>query len=112
MPSLAWYRLFKSLEEAEALMPLKSLRAVQAGALRLCLARTVQGFFVLQDACPHRMASLSAGFLNDFEEVVCPLHHYRFHLASGRVAGGVACADAPTYPIRVDHRGFCVGIPE
>jgi nitrite reductase/ring-hydroxylating ferredoxin subunit len=111
MPSLAWYRLFKTLEEAEAQIPLKGLRAVQAGTLRLCLARTAQGFFVLQDACPHRMASLSEGFLNDFEEVVCPLHHYRFHVASGRVAGGT-CADAQSYTIRIDHRGFCVGIPE
>ena len=112
MHSIAWYRLFKTSEEAEAQTPIGSLRAIKAGTLRLCLVRTAKDFFVLQDACPHRMASLSEGHLNDFEEVVCPLHHYRFQVASGRVAGDVACADAQTYPIRIDHRGFCVGIPE
>ncbi len=112
MYKLAWYRLFKTLEDAEAQIPLKSLRAIQAGGLRLCLVRIAEGFFVLQDACPHRKASLSEGWLNDFAEVVCPLHHYRFQVSSGRVADASACPDAQSYPIRIDHRGFCVGIPE
>ncbi len=66
MYKLAWYRLFKTLEDAEAQIPLKSLRAIQAGGLRLCLARIAEGFFALQDACPHRKASCSEGLAQRF----------------------------------------------
>jgi nitrite reductase/ring-hydroxylating ferredoxin subunit len=50
---------------------------------------------VTQDECTHGPGSLSEGYLLD-DEVECPFHQGRFHIASGRAT----CAPA-TEPIKV-----------
>jgi nitrite reductase/ring-hydroxylating ferredoxin subunit len=50
---------------------------------------------VTQDECTHGPGSLSEGYVLD-DEVECPFHQGRFHIASGRAT----CAPA-TDPLRV-----------
>ncbi|MGD1840890.1 MAG: Rieske (2Fe-2S) protein [Thermonemataceae bacterium] len=107
-----WYRVFASLVVAEQQMSVKSMRAVQVGARRVCLIRTAAGFFALQDFCPHNKAYLSKGAINDFGEVICPWHGYRFRIQDGQKAAAYACPDAQTFPIRIDEKGFCIGVPK
>lgn len=47
----------------------------------------------IQNLCPHEGAALSGGVV-DGEEVICPLHAYRFHLKTG------ACPTDPTLKAR------------
>lgn len=61
--------------------------------------RTPDGFFALDDLCPHMGASLAGGFVED-GCVTCPWHYWRFRLADG------AWADSPkvrtgAYPVHV-----------
>lgn len=56
-------------------------------------------FYAIDDECPHKGASLGAGFL-EYGHVICPLHAWRFDIKNGY------CFNNPqkpvkTYPTRV-----------
>ncbi|UYQ76979.1 non-heme iron oxygenase ferredoxin subunit [Glutamicibacter sp. JL.03c] len=57
-------------------------------------------FYALQDECPHEVASLSEGWIEDCS-VECPLHSSTFDLKTGRVQCLPATVDARSYPVNV-----------
>ncbi|RAX48752.1 2Fe-2S ferredoxin [Arthrobacter sp. AQ5-05] len=66
----------------------------------IALFRTDSGrYYALDDECPHEVASLSEGWLED-GEIECPLHSSRFRLCDGKVLCLPALRDARTH--RVD----------
>ena len=106
---IEWVKIFQSDALARTAIQENTLRLIIVYGKRICL--TVHGgkFFAVQDRCPHNGASLSEGKINHREEIVCPLHGYRFQLN-----GGMACdsssADLVTYPIKIDDTGFFIGL--
>jgi nitrite reductase/ring-hydroxylating ferredoxin subunit len=76
-------------------------RTVHVGGRDYSLWNVDGEFYCLDDLCPHRGASLGAGFL-DGNEVVCPLHGWAFDVRSGQCA---LRPDRParTYPTRVHN---------
>jgi nitrite reductase (NADH) small subunit len=52
-------------------------------ALTLAVCRLDGGFHAFDSKCPHRGAQLAAGELAG-ELIVCPLHHFKFSLRTGR----------------------------
>jgi nitrite reductase (NADH) small subunit/3-phenylpropionate/trans-cinnamate dioxygenase ferredoxin subunit len=74
-------------------------RAFEVGTKLVALFRQGDGYFAIDDVCPHMGASLAGG---DVEAgvVTCPWHGWRFRLADG------VWADNPRlkigcYPVRV-----------
>ena len=56
---------------------------VEVEGLRIAIFNDGGTFHALLGRCPHANGSLGHGWIED-GEVVCPLHHWRFKLASGR----------------------------
>ncbi len=88
-------KLFNSLEEATNNVALGAsilLRAADANGEeeKICLSHTKEGFFAVQNTCTHAGADLYKGFINEQNEVVCPLHGYCFNLKTGHSARGNA----------------------
>jgi nitrite reductase/ring-hydroxylating ferredoxin subunit len=54
----------------------------EIGGRRLVVGRTAQGFFALDDTCPHASGSLSEGML-EAGAVVCPIHGYAYDVVTG-----------------------------
>ncbi len=107
---LIWYKIFNSLEEAENRFGVFDVFAVKAGGKKICIARTTDGFFAVDDACPHLGQSLAEGKCNYKGEIVCPWHSYRFDMESGEEVSGNGCRSVNTYPIKVDSEGLYVGV--
>ena len=63
------------------------------------------GVFAVQAACPHRGGPLADGLLGG-TIVICPLHAWKFDLATGVVEFG-DCG-LSTYPVRIDDSGLIV----
>ncbi len=103
------FTLGNSADEVIALFPNKTIKEVQLGDQKVCVARDGKKFFAFERLCPHRLANLKEGQLNDFEEVICPLHHYRFELNSGRVKSG-DCRDLKVYKTELDELGLKISI--
>ena len=102
--------LFSSPEGLEERLPENSVKLLRVGSKRLCLARTSDGIFAIDDGCTHSKASLSQGFLTQFGEVVRPLHNYRFNLRTGDCSES-GCPAVRTYPIKQEEGKVFILMP-
>ena len=73
---------------------------VCVGEKRVAVFRDGESYRVIDDACPHAGANLSAGFL-DNGCVVCPWHFWKIDLRTGRCTNA-ADAGVNTYQVRVE----------
>lgn len=90
-------KLFNSLEEASKTLPLGTSTLLTASDAngkdeRICLSHTKNGFFAVQNQCSHAGADLHKGFINEQNEIVCPLHSYCFDLKTGHATRGNAAS--------------------
>lgn len=83
---------FLMVAEAASLPPGKG-RTVEVRGVRFALWNLDGEFHALDDACPHRGASLGSGIL-DQGQVYCPLHGWAFDPRTG------ACSSNPARPVR------------
>src|SRR4051794_20816553 len=73
---------------------------------KIAVFRTLAGaVFAVQAACPHRGGPLADGLLGG-TTLICPLHAWKFDVATGNVLFG-DCG-LKTYPVRVDDAGLIV----
>lgn len=83
------------------------------GKERIAVFHTRSGeLFATQADCPHRNGPLADGLIGG-KTVICPLHAWKFDLASGELQGGDC--KLKTYPVRVTSDGLValtVGIAE
>jgi nitrite reductase (NADH) small subunit len=79
-------------------------RTFELRGKRVAVFRTRAGeVFATQASCPHRQGPLADGLLGE-RCVVCPLHGFKFDLATGAPIGH-ACGQVATYPVSVGEDG-------
>jgi|APGre2960657404_1045060.scaffolds.fasta_scaffold08074_4 3-phenylpropionate/trans-cinnamate dioxygenase ferredoxin subunit len=104
-----WIKIFDNQTELETLIPINTIIVFELRNEKICVTQTQNGFFAVQDKCPHNGASLSKGFCNKNNEIICPLHRYSFNLENGKATSGGAFA-LKTYPIQSKKNGVFIGI--
>ena len=104
-----WIRIFESEPEFKNYIQLGTMMVFELRGEKICITRTEEGAFAVQDKCPHNGASLSKGFCTEKNEIVCPLHRYSYDLKTGKGTSGGAFA-LKTYPIEVRTDGVYIGI--
>ncbi|MGE0568692.1 MAG: Rieske (2Fe-2S) protein [Bacteroidia bacterium] len=105
-----WIKIFGSLEEAENLLQLNKTMAFDLKGKKICVTRTKNGLFAVQDKCPHNGALFSkGGICQKNQEIVCPLHRYSFDLKSGKCTSGQGYA-LDTFPLEEKNDGLYIGI--
>jgi nitrite reductase/ring-hydroxylating ferredoxin subunit/uncharacterized membrane protein len=77
---------------------------LKAGANDLVVVRNGDQILALHAQCAHAGGPLAAGTLVK-DQVECPWHGSRFHLANGHVARGPAMYDQPAYELRRTDSG-------
>ena len=105
---IKWHKLFESITAANAQVAEGKLTTIQINNKKICVAHTADGFFAMQDKCPHNGASLGNGFCTKEGSVVCPVHRYSFDLKTGRATSGGGDA-ARTYPMEIREDGIYIG---
>jgi nitrite reductase/ring-hydroxylating ferredoxin subunit len=108
---IRWHKIFDSLSVAESFIPLYKTDTLLVGKKKLCIAHTQEGFFAVNDRCPHNGFSLGKGWCTPEQTVVCPLHRYAFDLKTGRTRSG-SLEYVDTYPVETRPDGIYVGITE
>ncbi len=58
-------------------------RLVIAGNRNICIVRQNERLIAFENECPHMKEGLNAGIVNYLNEIVCPLHTYKFNLKTG-----------------------------
>src|SRR5688500_16965612 len=80
-------------------LPVGSLRLARVDGHRLCVVRTGEGVFALDNACPHEGYGLTTGDL-DGDELTCEWHNWRFRVSDGHCTLGEE--DVVSHEVRVD----------
>jgi nitrite reductase/ring-hydroxylating ferredoxin subunit len=105
---MEWLKIFGS-EEARLRMRERKPQLISVRSKRICLVLHDNQFYAVQDSCSHKGESLSKGTVNSIGEIVCPLHFYRFELASGRPTDS-SCPDLVTYPLKFTDEGLFIAV--
>ena len=102
-------KLFSSEQEAILEVPMGTTRKLVVKDKPFLLIHSNNGFSVSDELCPHQRASLAKGPLNNFNEIICPLHEYRFNLTTG-VEASNRCTPLTLYQIAVKSDGLYIEI--
>lgn len=79
-------------------------RVYEIGHLAIAVFRSKSGtVYATQALCPHKQGPLVDGIVGG-GKVVCPLHSYKFDLATGAPIGN-ECPSLVTYPVTLSERG-------
>ncbi len=79
-------------------------RTFRIGASAVAVFRTREGrVFATQATCPHKNGPLADGIIGS-DQVVCPLHAYKFQLTDGKALGN-SCEALKTYPAMLSENG-------
>ncbi|TVP47502.1 MAG: Rieske (2Fe-2S) protein [Mongoliibacter sp.] len=103
------FTLGQSRKQVEEMLPEAQIKTVQLGAKKVCMVKSGQEIFAFEPQCPHRMAALNEGKINGFNEIICPLHEYRFDLETGQVKSG-DCRDLEVYKTELTEQGLKIFI--
>ena len=68
----------------------------------VCLYNLGGEIFATHDTCTHGQASLADGFIEG-EEIECPLHQGKFHIATGKAVGATCTEDIRTYAVKIEN---------
>ncbi len=77
----------------------------------ICLAKGSSNLYACSQKCPHAGGIISDGFIDAMDNVVCPLHRYKFNLQNGRNVSGEGYY-LKTYPMQQNEKGIFIGIEE
>ncbi|TDW99726.1 Rieske (2Fe-2S) protein [Dinghuibacter silviterrae] len=109
MSTVRWVRIASTVEE----LPFgpEGLTELEAGGKHLCLALNGGHVYACAHKCPHAGGHLAEGYTDAMGNIVCPLHRYKFSLATGRNTSGEGYF-LRTYPVEVRPDGVYVGFEE
>jgi nitrite reductase/ring-hydroxylating ferredoxin subunit len=79
-----------------------AMKMAKVDGHRLCIVRTSDGVFALDQACPHEGYGLTTGEL-DGELITCAWHNWKFRVSDGACVLGEE--DVRTYPVTVGDDG-------
>lgn len=79
-------------------------RNFQVEDITVAVFRTRYGkIFATQASCPHKNGPLADGIVGA-DKVICPLHSYKFDLATGESLGNT-CTALQTYEVEISESG-------
>jgi nitrite reductase/ring-hydroxylating ferredoxin subunit len=100
-------KLFPSQQQAAVRVPKGTMQLLIIKGRHYNLIHTEEGFIATSNACPHMNEPLHKGALNAYNEVICPLHHYRFNLVTGQESSN-RCAHLPVFTIQINEAGVFI----
>ncbi len=77
----------------------------------ICIAKGKDNLYACANKCPHAGGIIADGFIDALNNVVCPLHRYKYSLQNGRNVSGEGYY-LKTYPIQQTDKGIFIGIEE
>jgi nitrite reductase/ring-hydroxylating ferredoxin subunit len=111
MQDYQWHRLFASESEAKQTIPLHSFSSFRVEWKKICVVHITEGFFAIEDLCPHKLIPLSKGALNAQGNLVCMWHQYTFDVCTGQEVTAKNIRNVKTFPLEFRQDGVFVGIP-
>ena len=105
-----WYKI--AGEQSELNFASNNLLQVHVNGRAICVAKGKGNLlYACTNRCPHAGGIITNGFMDALNNVVCPLHKYKYNLQNGRNVSGEGY-HLKTYPIVQRGDGLYLGIEE
>jgi len=91
--------------------PRSSILDLVIAGRSICIALHDGKYFAFAAKCPHASGRFAEGWCDPLGNVVCPLHRYKFNMATGRNVSGEGY-HLRTYPVEQREDGLYVGMEE
>jgi len=98
-PKKKYYRVAE-LDELE----INQMKLIKMKGKQVVLCRSEEGYFALNDKCPHKGSSLSRGVMI-CSTVHCIMHGSQFDVKTGSRKAGPSKKDAETYKVTIRDSG-------
>lgn len=105
--ALRWTKVYDFAKHGNEPQQLNSTRTIDIDGKRFCMARTEEGYFAVDDRCPHAGARLGMGGWCENGYIVCPVHRYRYDAKTGRGKQGDY---VESYPVETRNDGVYIGL--
>ena len=79
---MKWIKLI-DIEVADKIS-LNTVCRIEISHYRICLARLADGYYAVDDQCPHAHGRLGEGKCDNEGNVLCPSHRYKYDLRTGK----------------------------
>lgn len=76
-----WFRIAESINGL--IFSKDNLAEVEVNGKRICIARQGGKIFACAATCPHAGGKLADGYIDALNNIVCPVHKYRFNINTG-----------------------------
>ncbi len=107
--AVRFYKIYDFAVHGAEPQALHSVRTIEIENKMICLTRLPNGYFAIDDRCPHAGARLGLGKCTEEGMVVCPIHRYQYDAKTGK--GLAKQGDfVNTYPIENRADGIYIGI--
>jgi 3-phenylpropionate/trans-cinnamate dioxygenase ferredoxin subunit len=104
--AIKWEKIYDFNLHGNEPQEVHSVRTIEVNEKRICLARLPEGFFAIDDRCPHAGARLGMGKCDHQGNVICPVHRYRYDVKTGK---GLQGDFVNTYPTETRKDGVYIG---
>lgn len=104
---IKFYKVYDFKQHGAEPQLVNSTRTIVIDNLKICMARTESGYYAVDNKCPHAGAHLGAGGWCENEQIVCPVHRYKYDLKTGRGAQGDY---VKPYPVQMREDGIYIGL--
>lgn len=104
-----WIKIAGNLDEI--IFPENNIARVIVEGKTICLIKTDGDLKACASKCPHAGSDLSCGYLDSRENIVCPVHGYRFNVNNGRDSNKEGYF-LKIFPIKHNGDGIFVALEE
>lgn len=103
----SWIKIAANMDEI--IFKENNIACIQINGKSICLIKTINGLKACSSKCPHAGGDLSSGFLDKRENIICPVHNYRFNLIDGRDTNREGYF-LKTFPVKENEEGIFIEI--
>lgn len=79
---IRWYKIGNSTEDL--IFGPNNITQIEVGGKIICMAKGTDSLYAFAQKCPHAGGLMSEGFLDSSDNILCPVHRYKYDLRNGR----------------------------
>ncbi len=106
---MIWHELSDETKIAFDNLKIQQLAKFTFHEREICVVRLTDGFFGINNRCPHAGASLHHGHCNKNGIIGCPLHGYKFNIKTGLSSDGNNYK-IPYYVFKIENNKLFIGL--
>ena len=104
-----WYKIAETV--ADLHFGDRHIVQVEVAGKHICVVKKNNNLAACTAKCPHAGGNMAEGYLDNADNIVCPIHHYIFNLETGRDITGEGYF-LKIFPVKVNEVGIFLGIEE